>query len=133
MTRTHGVPYMPFHHPYIVCFGRDQMLLNTRCHLLEQAGYVALSTSSELTVAKCLLNGSVTVLILCHTLSSWDVEVICRFHREMHSNASILSLSLGEWKPSLDHGQSYDAQKGPAAFLAAVTQFSSMEHHHMAA
>lgn len=115
---------MAIDNQYVLCFGKDELLLETRRHLLEQSGHAVLCTSDESRVENYLLSGNVSLLVLCHTLTQADVDKISRFHSESHSTASILCLTRGQWKPALDCLQSYDAQNGPAAFIAVVNKLS---------
>jgi hypothetical protein len=109
----------------VLCFGRDQMLLETRRMLLEQAGYTVLSTSIEIEVESALVNGDICLLVLCHSLLGADQEKICRFHRNMHSSAPILSLDVGKREPPENCGELFRADDGPAAFLALVRKLTT--------
>jgi len=110
---------MPLHQ-YVLCYGRDPILLETRRQLLEHAGYDARSATDELTVEQHLRTGEVSILVICHTASRNQVEQIAKFHSQIQSSAAILFLSRGTWKPPLNPSQIHDAHSGPAAFLATV-------------
>ncbi len=105
----------------VLCFGMDQMLLDTRQQLLERSGYVVHSTTEKSVAKKCLLNGDVAVLILCHTLTRQELENITSFHREMQSTALILCLTIetGISEPDCKTVV-YDTHDGPGAFIAVV-------------
>ena len=110
----------------IVCFGRDFTLLNTRRQILEQASYPCLATSDPMTVTKWMVGGRVGILVLCHTLTTQDLEAIIRYHREMHCTASILRLRTNPWSVAIGPGGLVcEAQTAPASFLAAVSQIST--------
>ncbi|ADW68513.1 hypothetical protein [Granulicella tundricola] len=59
---------------WILVFGIDAMLLDTRTRLLESAGF-QVARSASLEEVECQLNQRViSLLLLCHTLSSSDCE-----------------------------------------------------------
>jgi hypothetical protein len=109
---------------FIVIFGRDEMLLETRKVILKRAGYLTLSSANAYLARECLIHCNVGILVLCHTLSDEDVRLIVRFHHDMLSTAFILYLITGEREPLSQDGDVYNAQEGPAAFLATIQRLS---------
>ncbi len=116
---------MTFDHQYVLCFGRDEPLRETRLKLLEYAGYAAFATSDQLIVEDCLLCGDVNILVLCHSLDEEEVDKIAEFHREISSPASLLYLGKRHRKPAVPLAHVYNAQSGPA-FIAAVSKLGNL-------
>ena len=110
----------------IVCFGQERMLLHTRLKILLQARYEALGTRDLSMVEKWLLDGKVSILVLCHTTRDEDAEAISRFLLKSQITVPMVRFSAGWWKPAPGSGGVVcDSQKGPAAFLAAVREVST--------
>lgn len=87
---------------------------------------MVLSTWEEHVVTARLACGGVSILVLCHTLSSDEVGGVTKFHHDVRSPALILYLSVGGWNSALDYTSEHKALKGPVAFLAAVLNLSRM-------
>jgi len=107
---------------YVLCFSKDDLLVETRRLLLQHAGYRSIATRDELTLKFGLLSGDVSLLVLCHTLSSFDITIALQLHRETRCTAPILTLVAGVRQPRTGFGLVYDTHQGPDAFLATVEQ-----------
>jgi len=118
---------MSFGQKYILCFGMDQLLLETRRQMLKQFGCEMRTTSDGLTVKQCLLNREVSVLILCQTLSREQVLEICAYHAAVQSTASILYFRREYARSVPVASQIFDPLNGPAAFVATVGRMASCE------
>jgi len=58
----------------ILVYGSDQLLLNTRTMVLEKAGYAVLTAIEASDVERIILSQKISLLVLCHTLSSEKCE-----------------------------------------------------------
>jgi hypothetical protein len=108
-------------HPYILCFGRDHLLLQTRSKLLQQAGLPTRPALHRVAAERGLLRGEISLLVLCHSLAGSDVQHIAAFHRSLASPAIILSLVRGDWRPWLAGTEIFETRNGPAAFIDRVS------------
>ncbi len=116
---------MPAGRQYVLCYGHDQILLETRKRILERAGYAVLSTSDQSTVEKELIGGNVSILVLCHTVTDINIATISSVLGQIKPPPAILCVTAGDDKHPFDNRQiknvqGYDVQNGPAGFLAAV-------------
>jgi hypothetical protein len=79
----------------ILVYGSDLTLLETRKMVLERAGYETLMASTGVDAEKIMLRRTVSVLVLCHTLSTEKCEAIVEFAEHQRPSVSILTLTAG--------------------------------------
>jgi hypothetical protein len=115
---------------YVLCFGKDAVLSDTRRQLLHAAGYAVVSSSEESTVKMGLERGDASLLVLCHTLEDKEMKRVIEFHRELGSSTYLLCLNAGKSHIALDCGETCNTHQGPAAFLAAVEHLAGESRRH---
>ena len=114
----------------VLIFGRDQLLLQTRAWLLEQAGH-SVETSMDTAALPSLLGvGRAELLVLCHTLSSED-----RRHARATAHASgvpvqILVLVAPQKAVEAEPEEALlSSLDGPAKLIATVQRLVGRGHN----
>ena len=105
----------------ILVYGRDPLLLETRSWVLEEAGFHVV-TSLDLTDAEHKLAGSsVSLMLLCHTLSSRQRNDALNAATRINPSAHRLLLTASTTIPiDAPCEPVLSALEGPRALIAAV-------------
>ena len=105
----------------ILVYGRDPLLLETRSWVLEEAGY-RVDTASDLKDAEQKLSASsVSLMLLCHTLTSKERSDVLAAANRLNPSAKRLLLTASTIIPiDAPHEPVLSALDGPRALIAAV-------------
>ncbi len=79
----------------ILVYGSDDVLLGTRTMVLEKAGYKVFSARETSDLQEILLGRSISLLVLCHSLSSEKCEAAIEFAESRHPVIRCLVLTAG--------------------------------------
>ena len=106
--------------PLVLCFSRDQRLLETRVAVLaKQYQVVPVSTLEEM---RDLPNGTTfDLILLCHTLRKEDCEGAREIIRQRWPAATMLSMTKGDQSCSTQDGEmTVRGLDGPAVLLQKI-------------
>jgi DNA-binding NtrC family response regulator len=107
--------------PVILIFGRDSTLLETRGWILERTGALILSAASLLETEQIAAQYSISLLVICHSVSQEDCEHLLTAINQIQPNVKKLLMtantSLG---PLGQEERTLSAFAGPAALLDTV-------------
>ncbi|MEO6923743.1 MAG: hypothetical protein ABI142_07960 [Bryocella sp.] len=112
---------------HIICFGKDELLLQTRSWILERRFHVAVATSlaslSEVLEQMTAESVSIELLILCQTVPQKEARAATVLLRQYFPDARVLKM-LGSLSANwlMDLENQFDPNLGPAALLERVTQ-----------
>ena len=110
----------------ILIYGRDAHLLDTRCWVLEQAGYRVLSVSDLSEAQQAAEVEEARVLILCHSLSRADCQAAVEMAEAVAPQMKVLTLTAGKaayTEPSLS------AFDGPRRLIEEVGKLCAGNTH----
>ena len=78
--------------PLILCVGEDLDLLSTRARLLRRLDADVKWTTSVAGTVGCLHDGTIDVLVLCHTLKEAEAIAICNAARQQAPSPLVLQI-----------------------------------------
>ena len=105
----------------ILVYGSDDVLLGTRTMVLEKAGYTVFSARETSDFEEILLGQTISLLVLCHSLSSEKCEAAIKFAEKRHPEIRSLVLTAGD-SPCSEraHDAVLSAFDGPRKLVEAV-------------
>jgi DNA-binding NtrC family response regulator len=107
---------------FILVYGRDPNVLETRRMVLETTGARVLATTRWEEAQQVIENATVSLLVLCYTLSSEDRLLILQFAQRVSPEINALVLRAdGQSPPDFDK-DTLDVFAGPRAFKAKVME-----------
>lgn len=111
--------------PHILCFGRNPVLLETRCAVLAKH-FAVLSVGSLEEMAQIRPSRPFNLVLLCHTLSAEECNAGSEIARHRWPGSKILALTSGspgctEAKADRD----VSCLDGPRALLRVIQDMSS--------
>ena len=80
-------------HTLVLAVGRDSVLLETRCQVLQAAGYTVVPERSLKKAVARFREGDFDLVLLCHSIPAQDRERLTRLLREHTSRTPIVSVS----------------------------------------
>ena len=80
---------------WILLYGDDQLLLHTRTMVLERAGLAVLTAIEASDVERIVLSQKISLLVLCHTLSSEKCEAAVSLAESIRPAIRSLVLTAG--------------------------------------
>ena len=110
----------------ILIYGRDAHLLDTRCWVLEQAGYRVMAVSSLSEAQQAAEVEDARVLVLCHSLSRADCQAAVEMAEAVAPQMKILTLTAGKaayTEPSMS------AFEGPRRLIEEVGKLCAGNTH----
>jgi DNA-binding NtrC family response regulator len=87
----------------ILIFGHDAMLLETRCKVLESAGFLVWTASDAEDAVEVLAEEPVDLFMLCQTLCNEECEAILRSAHTLRPDMTNIVLCIDSYKESSDH------------------------------
>lgn len=113
-----GGSSLPLRPPLLVNYGRDLKLMQIRCWILEASGYRVRIVGAR--ADDSLFQESADLLILCHTLSLFEVvQCLQLAHRHSYS-AKVLALRATHPVTIDLPVATFNTMEGPKAFLAML-------------
>ena len=77
----------------VLIYGQDALLLETRCLVLESAGFKVCAATELDEVLRLLAERQIAVLVLCHTLPAEKCHIILASARERRQSLKVLVLT----------------------------------------
>lgn len=111
----------------VLILGRDAFLVETRRQVLEREGYRVVCVSDAAEVGRQFAANRTALLIICHTVPPYEVE-IARFAAQSQSPpVPLLVLQTGATSltDSSDTAQVLNVSSGPKGLLAATASLTS--------
>ena len=108
----------------ILIYGRDSQLLDTRCWVLEQADYRVRPVLNLEDAEQAARTEHISVLVLCHSLSTTDREAAIQLLRSIDPELRMLTLTAG--KPAVGE-HTVSAFDGPRRLLEEVARLCSAD------
>lgn len=105
---------------YILVYGRDRKLLETRCLVLESTGGTVHATTKILEAERILRDEHPDLLVLCYTLTAADRAEILESAQQFCPGIRTLVLTA-DGQPETGHGD-HDIFTGTRAFKAKVVE-----------
>lgn len=110
----------------ILVYGRDPALLDTRRWVLERGGFDVMLTTDPAEVEKLVCDPRVSLLILCHTLTTAECQRITESASTLNPELKQLRMAILPSSRSADPaGSVISVFDGPKALLHAVQQVAS--------
>ena len=111
----------PMKQPVILIFGRDSTLLETRGWILERTGALIFSATSLPETEKIAAEHSISLLVICHSVSPEDCEQLLLAMDQLQPNVKKLLMTANTPLSPLGQGErTVSAFEGPAALLGTV-------------
>lgn len=102
--------------------GNDEMLLNTRRMIFEQAGYTVFTAENVPNAMLVLMNHEIDLLVLCQSVDDWERRSVLETVRTLQPRVKCMSLGLGETGTAMDGVCTEVWPVNPPALLAAIGQ-----------
>ena len=83
-------------HVVVLAVGRDAVLLETRSHVLQAAGFTVIPELSLKNAVAKFREGDFDLVLLCHSIPAHDREGLARLLRDHASRTPIVSVSCSE-------------------------------------
>lgn len=106
----------------ILSCGNDEMLLNTRKMIFEQAGYTVFTAENVPNAMLVLMNHEVDLLVLCQSVNDWERRSVLETARTLQPKVKCMSFGLGETSNAVDGVCTQVWPMNPPALLAAIGQ-----------
>jgi DNA-binding response OmpR family regulator len=105
----------------ILVYGSDDVLLGTRTMVLEKAGYTVFSARDPSDFQEILLGRTISLLVLCHSLSAEMCAAAIEFAENRHPVTRCLELTAGD-SPCSEraHDAVLSALDGPRKLVETV-------------
>jgi hypothetical protein len=113
-------------HGILIC-GRDVTLLNTRCWVLERAGFKVRTTRDIGEVRRLAVESSVDLILLCHTLSPAEREKAMQSAAEAARIKKLLFFAHAGPGHEDAAGHVVDPFDGPKGLIHAVQQALTLD------
>jgi DNA-binding NtrC family response regulator len=112
----------------ILVYGKDEILVMTRCLLLGKAGYEVFTAQTFGNAMLVLMNHQVDLVVLCQTLTDAERRGILETAHALQPEIKCVALDFGESEVAIEGVDLIRGLVGPSTLLNAVGKMLTQPH-----
>jgi two-component SAPR family response regulator len=119
-TQRSALPKGAIMHGSILVYGNEEMLVTTRCLILEKVGYRVFSAQTFGNAMLVLMNHQIDIVVLCQSLKDEERRGILETARALQPEIKCAVLDFEEREFKLNGVDLIQGLEGPTALLSAI-------------